>query len=119
MAKAGLPDIPISRRRKVASAGKTFVTGAMLCDDIVEGSTQPSERGAMPSEGIEGDEWDAYVTLGRTTGTNAGSPVGREPYGDGVPIVVVGATTHQGGRESRPQGKGAQATGDPKTGRYA
>ena len=89
------------------------------CNDIVEGSMQPPERGAMPSEGIQGDEWGAYVTLGRTTGTNAGSPTGREPYGDGVPVVVVGVTTHQGGRESRPQGKGAQVTGYPNAGRYA
>ena len=46
-------------------------------------------------------------------------PSGREPQGDGVPIVVVGATTHQGGRESRPQGKGAQVTGYLPAGRYA
>ena len=26
-----------------------------------------------------------------------------------MPIVVVGVTTYQGGREGRPQGKGAQA----------
>ncbi len=58
-AKAGLPDIPISRRRKVTSAGKTPETGAMLCDGIVDGPLQPPERGAMPSEGIEGDEWGA------------------------------------------------------------
>src|SRR3954465_1151746 len=38
----------------------------------------------------------------------AGWPTGREPYGDGVPIVVAGVTTCQGGRESRPQGEGAQ-----------
>jgi hypothetical protein len=62
----------------------------------------------MPSEGIEGDEWDAYVTLSRTTGTNVGSPTGREPYGDGGLVVVVGVTPHQGGRESRPQGEGGQ-----------
>jgi hypothetical protein len=37
-------------------------------------------------------------------------PTGREPQGDGVPIVVVRVTPHQGGRESRPQGEGAQAT---------
>ncbi len=37
-------------------------------------------------------------------------PSGREPQGDGVPIVVVRFTPHQGGRESRPQGEGAQAT---------
>ena len=73
----------------------------------------------MPSEGIEGDEWGAYVTLGRTTRTNAGSPAGHEPQGDGVPTVVVGVTTHQGRRESRLQGKGAQVTGYPTTERYA
>ena len=69
---------------------------------------QPPERGATPSEGVEGDEWGAYVTLQRTTETNAGSPVGREPYGDGGPVVVAGVTTGQGGRESRPQGEGGQ-----------
>jgi hypothetical protein len=45
-----------------------------------------------------------HVQRRRTTG----SPTGREPYGDGVPVVVAGVTTCQGGRESRPQGKGAQ-----------
>jgi hypothetical protein len=30
----------------------------------------------MPSEGIEGDEWDAYVTLLCTARTNMGSPTG-------------------------------------------
>ena len=70
----------------------------------------------MPNEGIQGDEWDAYVTLLHTTRTNVGSPTGREPYGDGVPVVVVGVTTHRGGRESRPQGKGAQVTGYPRPG---
>jgi hypothetical protein len=65
----------------------------------------------MPSEGIQGDEWGAYVTLLRTAGTNAGSPAGREPYGDGVLVVVAGVTPGRGGRESRPQGEGAQVTG--------
>jgi hypothetical protein len=32
----------------------------------------------MPSEGIQGDAWDAYVTLLCATGTNVGSPTGRE-----------------------------------------
>src|SRR5882757_9979638 len=39
---------------------------------------------------------------------NVGSPTGREPYGDGVLVVVVGVTSHQGVRESRTQGEGAQ-----------
>lgn len=30
----------------------------------------------MPSEGIQGYEWGAYVTLERTTRTNMGSPTG-------------------------------------------
>jgi hypothetical protein len=47
----------------------------------------------------------------RQAGTNAGSPAGREPYGDGVLVVVAGVTSGQGGRESRPQGEGAQVTG--------
>jgi len=40
-----------------------------------------------------------------------GSPKGREPYGDGVPVVVVGVAPHQGVRESRTQGEGEQVTG--------
>ncbi len=119
MAKATLPDTPISRRRKGASAGKASDASATHCDGTRVMPTQPPARGALPSEGNQGDESGAYVTLGRTTGTNAGSPTGREPHGHGVPIVVVRVTPHQGGRESRPQGKGAQATGYPKTGRYA
>jgi hypothetical protein len=34
--------------------------------------------------------------------------MGREPYGDGVLVVVVGVTTHQGAWESHAQGEGAQ-----------
>jgi hypothetical protein len=118
-AKAGLPDIPISRRRKVTPAGKTPETGVMPCGGIVEGLPQPPGRGALSSEGNQGDEWGAYVTLGRMTETNAGSPARREPDGDGVPIVVVRVTPHQGGRESRPQGEGAQVAGYLMAGRYA
>jgi len=80
---------------------------------------QPSGRGAMPSEGIQGDEWGAYVTLICTARTNVGSPKGREPYGDGAPVVVAGVTTRQGGRESRPQGEGVQVIGHHMARRYA
>jgi hypothetical protein len=41
---------------------------------------------------------------------NAGSPKGRESYGDRVPVLVAGVMTRQGGRETRLQGEGAQAT---------
>src|ERR671917_1190754 len=45
------------------------------------------------------------------TRTNVGSPKGREPYGDGGPVVVVGITPYQGRRESRLQGQGGQVIG--------
>jgi hypothetical protein len=45
-----------------------------------------------------------YVHYDCTTGF----PTGCEPYGNGVSIVVVGITTHQGERESRSQGEGRQ-----------
>jgi len=64
----------------------------------------------MPSEGIEEDEWGAYVTLRRTARTKAGSPTGRESYGDGVPVAVAGVTTCQGGREKPSAGR--RGTGD-------
>ena len=37
----------------------------------------------------------------------AGSPKGREPYGDGNSIVVGGVTSTQGGWENQPQGEGS------------
>jgi hypothetical protein len=43
---------------------------------------------------------------------NAGSPTGREPYGDGAPVVVRG-------RESRPHGEGGQVSTKPSKGRFA
>ena len=55
----------------------------------------------------QGRTWD------RLTGTS------HVPYGDRGPVLVVGVTPHQGGRESRPQGEGGQVMGHHKTGRYA
>ena len=118
MAKAGLPESqspvdasshPPERPLKPVprSAPDSRVAGA------------PPERGTTPSEGVEGDEWDAYVTLLRTTGTNAGSPAGREPQGDGGLVVVAGVTPGQGGRESRLQGEGGQVMRHHQIGRHA
>jgi hypothetical protein len=56
----------------------------------------------------------AWVALARRTGTNAGSPTGRESPGDRGPVVVAGVTPRQGGRESRPQGEGGQAVKDDR-----
>ena len=56
----------------------------------------------MENDSIEGDEWDAYVTLDTfsTNGTRDRLHR-REPHGDGVSVVVRG-------RESRPHGEGRQ-----------
>lgn len=72
---------------------------------------KPPEHGAIPNNGIQGDEWGAYVTLERMTLTNVGSPTGRESYGDRGPVVVAGVTPCQGRRETRLQGEGVQVIG--------
>jgi hypothetical protein len=59
MVKARLPEAQSPDDGKIASAGKTPETGAKSCLGIVEGPVQPPGCGAIPSEGIEGDEWDA------------------------------------------------------------
>src|SRR6266511_316489 len=114
MAKAGLPEPsspvdasshPPERRLQPVpcSASESNVAGA------------PFGARATPSEGVQGDAWGAYVTLPPTTETNAGSPVGREPYGDGGLVVVAGATTGQGGRESRLHRRRGPGDWTPKT----
>ena len=111
MAKARLPESQCPEGASRTPAGKTPETGAAPCIRVQRYRVQPPERGTMPNEGIQGHEWDAYVTLSRTTETNVGSPNGRESYGDTVPVVVAGVAPCQGGREGRPQGQGAQVIG--------
>jgi hypothetical protein len=106
MVKAGLPASQSPADENSHPSETVSETDAMSCAGIFLWSAQPPGYGAMSSEGIQGDEWGTYVALVRTTGTNAGSPKGREPYGDGGPVVVVGVTPHQGVRESRTQGQG-------------
>ncbi len=112
MAKAGLPESqspegesshPPERHLKPAP-------GPAASWNYADATSGP---GAMPSEGIEGDEWGAYITLHRVNETNVGSPTGREPYGDAGLVVVAGVTPGRGGRESRPQGEGGQVIRTP------
>ena len=119
MVKAGLLDSPVSRRRNSSSAGKTPVTGAspVAGSHSIRRNLQGMERCRVTA--LKETNRTPKSRYTRAPGTNVGSPTGREPYGDGVPIVVVRVTPHQGGRESRPQGEGAQVTGDPKAWRYA
>jgi hypothetical protein len=69
---------------------------------------------------MPGDAWGADVMRATCSAArNAGSPTGREPYGDGVPVVVDGVTPVQGARESRVQGQGGQGTRLTHQGRHA
>jgi hypothetical protein len=72
----------------------TTIANALRIDDRI------AERLGRPDRA-------AYITLD-TSGAerNSGWPTGREPYGHGVSVVVVGATPHLGERESRLQGEG-------------
>ncbi len=84
------------------------------------GLTTYSLRKGNSAFGATSSELDnrrtSHLTHARyvTTPVSAGSPKGREPHGDGVPIVVRG-------RESRPHGEGEQVATMPVQGstRYA
>jgi hypothetical protein len=62
-----------------------------------------SDRQAVRNDLTQGNGRGTYVALGRLSRKNAGSPTGREPLGDGVPVVVSG-------RESRLHGEGGQVS---------
>ena len=118
MAKAGLPE----------------------AESPEDAKARPSERHSLPApcsamaflqgrrnlRGVERCPARAMKEMSRTPTSRSDvrqgrtdQPSGREPQGDGVPIVVVGVATHRGGRESRPQGEGAQVAGHRRAARYA
>ena len=74
------------------------------------GPMQPLERERYPTKIVK--EMNGLPTScsdvrqRRTTGW----PSAGDRHGHGVPIVVVGVTSHQGDQESWSQGKGAQVT---------
>src|SRR3954447_18458374 len=88
-------------------------TGAAPCVGITDLPTQPPGRGRCPMRTFEEMSGPPTIRSIRTTGTNEGSPTGRESYGDGGLVVVVGVTSGQGVRESRTQGEADQVTGAP------
>src|SRR4051812_40615272 len=80
----------------------------------------PSGRWTVGSEPTQGNRRDAYVTLDTSNARGIRDHLkGREPHGDGVPVVVVGVTPHQGERESRSQGQAAQVSTRSGMARYA
>ena len=116
MAKAGLPEAESPEDEKAHPPERHLLPAPC--------SAMAFLQGRRNLRGVERCPVRAIKEMSRTPksrsdvrqGRTRDQPSGREPQGDGVPIVVVGATTHQGGRESRPQGEGAQVTGHLKPG---
>jgi hypothetical protein len=61
-------------------------------------SPVPSGAGRSPVRGFKEMSGAPKSRSIRMAKTNVGSPNGREPHGDGGPVVVAGVTTCQGGR---------------------
>jgi hypothetical protein len=101
----------ISRRCKPPSTGKT--SEPVPCPALVSLICRRNLRGTgrCPVRVFKEISWPPTFRSTRTTGTNVGSPTGRESYGDGGLVVVAGVTTCRGERESRPQGEADQAIG--------
>ena len=109
--------------------GGTPLTLLLEAESPEDGKAHPPERRLVPApcsamaflqghrnlRGVERCPVRAIKEMSRTPksrsdvrqGRTRDQPSGREPQGDGRPIVVVEVATHQGGRESRPQGEGA------------
>lgn len=67
----------------------------------------------MGCEPIEEDEWGTVVALELfLCERNTRLPTGREPYGNGVLVVVAGVTPRRGEWESHSQGEGEQEIED-------
>jgi hypothetical protein len=86
---------------------------------LIRGNLRGAERFPVREfKGMNGAPKSLYdVWRGRTWDRLTGAR--HVSYGDTGPVVVVGVTPHQGGRESRPQGQGGQVIGHPKARRYA
>ena len=119
MAKAGLLEAQ-------SPAMQTSHPGHDVCSHSHRHQTSPTflvptlpaggQRATSLFKGTDGTPTSRSI---RPRKGNAGSPTGREPYGDGVSVVVAGVTTCQGRRESRRQGEGTQVLGSTTTVRYA
>ena len=110
MAKAGLPEPESPADAKPHPPEAAPETGAAPCDGLVGRPTHLRGAERCPVRALKGTNRAPTSRSIRTTRTNAGSPTGREPRGDGAAVVVAGVATGRGGRESRPHGR--RAAGD-------
>jgi hypothetical protein len=118
MAKARLPEIQ-SRSEYDEVPLASCLTPMSPFARWVHEPPRPLTRGKRKSEGRDNghrprrrDEWMAYHALAHTSERNSGLPKGREPHGNGAPIVVRV-------RESRLHGEAGQAVRLTAAWRYA
>jgi hypothetical protein len=107
MAKAKLPEPQSPEDATFRPSEKTPDTGAMLCDSSRERLSHLRSVELCPVRAVKEMSGAPKSRSDVQQGRTRDQPSGRESQGDGMPVVVVGVTTHQGGRESRPQGEGA------------
>src|SRR2546430_2564832 len=88
----------------------TLDRGATGSGCVALSHPRPSGRWATANDAVQGAEWGAYLTLGRSARRNVGSPTGREPYGDGVPVVAT--------RGHRPRATKGDRWSDNRAARY-
>jgi len=120
MAKAGLPESQSPDDETMRPSERHPIPTPCSATAWEDGHRNLRSMERCPTRAIKEMSGTPTSRSIRTTETNAGSTLRvARPEGDGVLVVVVGVTTHQGGRESRPQGEGAQVTGRSMTGRYA
>src|SRR4051794_33066498 len=99
--------IPISSGSRGGSpittsvAGSPTSRGLVRCLRTLPVGERPSRRGFKGMDGTPQPRSDVSWIR------DSGSPNGREPQGDGAPVVV-------GGRESRPRGEGGQVDRNSK-----
>jgi len=87
-----------------ATLSNSYCNESLVYPDckIVRGSTPPGTGIMQSHNGTNGSP----KSVAKKHVRNTGLPTGREPYGNGATIVVVGVTPHQGSWESQLQGEG-------------
>jgi hypothetical protein len=119
MAKAGLPEAQSPEDAKIRPPERHLLPAPCFATASFAGCRNLRSVERCPARAIKEMSGTPKSRSDVQQRRTRDQPTGREPHGDGVPIVVVEVTIHQGGRESRPQGEGAQAMGYLMAGRYA
>ena len=109
--KAGLPEPEFPAMQAYIPRPRRLLRGRH--DRAMKSSSpEPSARRTVASEATQGNPSGTYVALHVSPTGNVGSPMGREPYGDGAFIVVRAG-------ESPVHGEGRQVSSTPQAGRYS